>query len=527
MTEDCYQPIKQVAVFGRGIEAWSAAATLASRFKQLEVVLVDHGPQQNLLPLENCWPSVFQIHQWLGISESQLMNETRSGFSLGTRYSQWPISNDIREEEPHHSGEFFTPFSPFGFNLKGIDFFNYLIRAKQQQLRIKLAPGSYSLSAVAAENGKFRPPSQNRASVFSTLEYAYNLDIAGYQQLIQARAKNLGIKVVNANECQVNPFAKESGIKSVICNESASGKQMVVKADLYVDCTGQEGTLVKVIDKEGDGKAAERLQFRYTVDNEGSSAPYHSLTARSLGWSSQVAADICSGVYVVDRDDLGIEQIGQQVSEELEASLGKPLISFKPEKIAVQQRTSWVGNCVAMGDARVSLEPLYIPKLHLFHQSLIRLVETFPANGQAMSVVAAHYNRMEQRELEFVEEFNLLHRMSLKGELAPRFWQLAGETPAHLKTGERLHHRLSLFQSRGKHAFYEGDLISSHAWKGFLLNNGVWPQFYDPLTDMVNPIWIMQQLNKIHDTFVQAVTSMPGHSDYIASIQQGNVNAKL
>ena len=530
-TEDSHNSLRKVAVFGGGVTAWTAAATLASQFKHLDVTLVDCGDKDNLSPVENCWPSVLQIHQWLNISERQLLTDTQSVFCLGTQYCRWPTSIGKKEERQWRSGGFFAPFSPFGFNLKGVDFFSYLIRANQRHLKVEQTPDSYSLSSMAAISGKFRPPSQNKASVFSTLEYAYNLDIAAYQQLLQTRAKELGVKVICANIRRVNNFETASEIGSVSCNEAVTARQVEIEADLFVDCTGQKAALAEVKGRKCDGQHNRQLQFKYTVRNETPPPPYHSLTAQELGWSSQVSSsDILSGCYVVNRiepsQQWNNDNLCQQVANELEARLGKPLLSLELTEVSLQRNTSWIGNCVVMGEGCGVVEPFYVPKLHLFHRALVRLVESFPAHLHAIPACAAHYNRLALREMGFVEEFNLLHRMSLEDKLLNDPWQHQPlEKQPHLCAKERLNYRLALFQATGKHAFYEGDMITSHAWKGFLINIGFWPKHYDPLSDMVNPLWITQQLNKIHTTFKQAASSMPSHEEYVASLHRGKANA--
>ena len=52
---------------------------------------------------------------------------------------------------------------------------------------------------------------------------------------------------------------------------------------------------------------------------------------------------------------------------------------------------AWAGNCVAIGDAAVSLEPLDAAPMHLIHTGLSLLISLFPVDADQM-IEADTYN---------------------------------------------------------------------------------------------------------------------------------------
>ena len=185
--------MRRVLIVGAGIDAWMAAAGLATAIRGLaEVVVAETAPPPpgRIAAL----PSLQGLHARLGIRDEALTKATNARPRLAARY-----------------GEAIEPFGEAGVAIDGVAFHHYWLAAGQ--------PGplsDWSLAAQAAARGRFAPPSPDPRSPLSTLSYGLSLDAAGYAELLKRTALNAGATVVEGRP----------------------------DADLKVDASGVEGLLV-------------------------------------------------------------------------------------------------------------------------------------------------------------------------------------------------------------------------------------------------------------------------------------------
>lgn len=185
--------MKRVLIIGAGVDAWMAAAGLATATRGLAEVLVAEtapSPSGGIAAL----PSLQGLHARLGISDEALAKATNARPRLAARYS-----------------EAIEPFGETGVAIDGVAFHHYWLAAGR--------PGplsDWSLAAQAAARGRFAPPSPDPRSPLSTLSYGLSLDAAGYADLLRQVALKAGATVTDGRP----------------------------DADLKVDASGGEGLLV-------------------------------------------------------------------------------------------------------------------------------------------------------------------------------------------------------------------------------------------------------------------------------------------
>lgn len=166
--------MKRVLIIGAGVDAWMAAAGLATATRGLAEVLVAETappPSGRIAAL----PSLQGLHARLGISDEALAKATNARPRLAARY-----------------GEAIEPFGETGVAIDGVAFHHYWLAAGR--------PGPLSdwcLAAQAAARGRFAPPSPDPRSPLSTLAYGLTLDAAGYAALLKRIALSAGARVVD------------------------------------------------------------------------------------------------------------------------------------------------------------------------------------------------------------------------------------------------------------------------------------------------------------------------------------------
>lgn len=164
--------MKRVLINGNGVEAWMAAAVLATAGKDVLHVAVDAegpAPAGRIAAL----PALRGLHARLGITEETLARAVGARPRLAARY-----------------GEAIEPFGETGAMFEGLAFHHYWLATGQD------APlADWSLAAQAAARGRFALPNPDPRSPLSTLDYGLSLDAAAYAGLLKATALKAGATV--------------------------------------------------------------------------------------------------------------------------------------------------------------------------------------------------------------------------------------------------------------------------------------------------------------------------------------------
>lgn len=171
--------MKRVLIVGNGVEAWMAAAVLATAGKGvLQVQVTGEGlpPTGRIAAL----PALRTLHARLGVTEETLARAIGARPRLAARY-----------------GEAVEPFGETGAMFEGLAFHHYWLATGQD------APlADWSLAAQAAARGRFSLPDPDPRSPLSTLDYGLSLDAAAYAGLLKATALKAGA-TVGAGEAEL------------------------------------------------------------------------------------------------------------------------------------------------------------------------------------------------------------------------------------------------------------------------------------------------------------------------------------
>jgi len=157
-------------------------------------------------------------------------------------------------------------------------------------------------------------------------------------------------------------------------------------------------------------------------------------------------------------------------------------VQFECDPLVLRQgrrKDFWIRNCVAIGDAAVTVEPLEWTNLHLVHSQLDRLIAMMPGRDCA-DVELAEFNRESAAEADRVRDFLCLHYVC--SSRPEPFWRDA----ASLIPPPSLGHTLALFKERGRLPYYQEETFTRDSWLTVLLGQGVRPRRVDPLADLVS-----------------------------------------
>jgi tryptophan halogenase len=170
----------------------------------------------------------------------------------------------------------------------------------------------------------------------------------------------------------------------------------------------------------------------------------------------------------------------------------------------------WIGNCVAVGEAAISLDPLDAVQLHLVHIGVSHLITFFPVDADEMPE-AAVYNRALASHARNLRDFQIAH-YKLNRRYDEPFWDEARE----VEGPESLDAKIRLFAARGKTLLYDDESFQEQNWSAVLIGHGVAPASYDPRVDRIAPeehIAMVQQ--RLRDVAIE-VKAMPRVEEFLA-----------
>lgn len=499
--------IKRIVILGGGMTGWTVAAALAKGLQGMgiNIVLIDSAQQTELnLHCEVTTPACVAFHQFLGLSEQDLLANTGGSFLFATQFNEWSDSQQ----------HYFMPFNDHGFMINRIEFPQYAISRYLSGNPLNF--DDFSLAAQAAKAGRFRHPSAQDTSLFSTLNYGFSLNTAAYSNYLREYALRAGVEHIHSQAGSLK-LDVEGYVESITLGASVQDKAAkcevandVVCADFFIDCSGIQGSIIdKTLNVEWLS-AAQHLPVDYAlshvkaIDSHYSIPVHRTVKTVASGWMQKIYTQTHSEQQFFYHNNF-------DSAEQACAVMGINLADATIKPLNLGRRTSfWAKNCVAMGDAAGNVDVLGTGKLHLVQSAVLRLLGLFPQQSDA-EFNPVEYNRLTHLEYDHIEDFHALH-YQLANTQRSDYWQQV----ARMKLSDRLLHKLELFKARGLIAFYEGETFSPGVWTSLLLGNGFWPQNYDPLIRTMDSSWIEQQLIKMKNMIHAAAESMPLHADYMS-----------
>jgi tryptophan halogenase len=173
------------------------------------------------------------------------------------------------------------------------------------------------------------------------------------------------------------------------------------------------------------------------------------------------------------------------------------------------RRLHWNKNCVAVGLSSGFIEPLESTSIHLIQRSIVKLLLLFPAKAVHQSDID-EFNRQTREEMEHIRDFIVLH-YHLTERSDSKFWRYC----RNMEIPETLKHRMDLFAESARVYKYDKDLFSESSWTQVMMGQGIIPEAYHPIVDLMNEHELEQFLEDNRKKTKQAVDDMPMHAEFI------------
>lgn len=482
--------INSVVVVGSGASVWLAAAALrhAFRHRNLDVLAVETGTAADAPIGRWTLPSLRSLHGLLGIRESDLLKRTGATFKLASEHRDWQGPGT----------RFLHAHGDIGSSLSGTPFYKYLLlRALAGEPE---SVNEYSLAATAAAAGRFARPMTN-TELTASFTYAFHLPEAAYTAYLREHATRLGVRSMNAqvHDVQLN----EGRIEALHLQDGQR-----IAGDLFLDCSGRDAVLVdRLDDARIDWSAwlpANRMLTAAAPPTSDPPAVTQTL-AIDAGWlwqmplaQARVVGHLYNSSCVADHDAARRLMSATKCAEPklIELSQGR-------------RRSTWVGNCIALGDTAVQIEPLAGANLHIAELGIAMAIELLPL-GADSSLEAVEYNRIMGEFADSLRDFTIAHYRAGRAR-SGEYWRLARESALP----ETLAERLDLFRAGGRLEMLDHEIFEETDWAWLLLGSGCQPDAMELHIQSILAAARPEAFAGLRANIQQLAGSMPRHIDYL------------
>ena len=482
--------IRRVVIAGGGTAGWMAAALLSKIMgRVLDITLIESEQIGTVGVGEATIPPLVTFLRLTGIKEQDFMAATQGTFKLGISFENW---KDLNERYIHSFGTTGTDHWSAGFQ-------HFWLKDRERGSTVPY--GDYCLELVAAQQGKFAHlPKQG-------LNYAFHIDATLFAGFLRTFSEKLGVRRVEGKIVDVNTNPENGFIQSVRMDSAE-----LIEGDLFIDCTGFRGLLIEQTLKTGyedwshwlPCNSAVALQTESTIE----AIPYTRAIAHTAGWQWRIPLQHRVGnglVYCSDymSDDEARKYLLKNV---VGGHLTEPrVLKFR----AGRRRKNWNRNVVALGLASGFVEPLESTSIHLIQQGMIRLMQLFPHSGIKQTDVD-EYNEQSRVEIEYIRDFIVMHYV-VTNRQDTEFWRHCRA----LEISDTLAHRIQLFRETGRVCRAREDLFQENSWVQVMMGQGIVPEQYHPVTNVMSDAELTQFMRKIRERVSRTVAQLPSHETYI------------
>jgi len=401
---------RRVIVVGGGAAGWISACLMRAYLIQrglgerCQVTLVESPDVQTLGVGEGSWPSLRQTLRKIGVEEAELMRRCAASFKQGSRFIDWRAPGHVYDHPFHVESRLNSVKS------------EQLLEAFYAQDERPFA--SFVSPQPAVCDRALAPKSPQALPFEGELSYGYHLDSDKLTELLAEH----GVARLGVVHRKEHIERVELGPEGEISTLWTRARQRL-SAELFVDCSGSRGLLIKQTLQSPWRSVREQLLNNSALATQapysGAQQPILSMThatAFEAGWIWDICLANRRGVGVVYSDEYADQALAQQALERYLTqrcglqhgsvrSLSTRSISFEPG----YHEACWVKNCVAIGQSAGFVEPLEASALMLVEKNATALAKAISVQELRLDESAQLMNQVTSSLWDHLVRFLKLH----------------------------------------------------------------------------------------------------------------------
>ena len=485
--------VKSIVIAGGGTAGWMAAAKLSQHFSKTDIAitLIESSAVGTVGVGEATIPTLRRFYQSLGMSDMEVMRKTSATVKLGIEFKDW--------YKPGTS--FIHPFGLFGQEANGIRFHHYWLKLKELGDTSQLE--QYSLGVALARANKFTFPAEQPASPLSVFDWALHFDAGKFAHLMRDYALANRVQHIDAKieSIQINP---DNGFIQALVLDN----QQTLSADLFIDCTGFHGLLIKGALHTGYQDWSQWLlcDRALAVQSElvGEPAARTISTAHSSGWQWKIPLQHRQGNGHVYSSQFMDEAQAEAIL--LQHIDGKVLHTPRKFSFTAGRRAqAWNKNCIALGLAAGFLEPLESTSIALVETGIEKICGSFPAPYFNQKNID-YFNEVTATEWERIRDFIILHYKANQRNDS-EFWRHCRNMPVP----DPLQQKIDAYREHGELLRYPWEIFHPDAWLALFNGFTIYPKQYDKNVNRLDTGYLQRSLSEMRNNIAQAVSELSSH----------------
>jgi len=520
--------IRDVVVVGQDAALWLSVCVIQAALAPAGVKVTAIELPTRLGPSDfyASQPALEALHGRLRIDEAQLLASTGGSFTLGQNFTNSPgtivsgraasgtTTSAMARSRTTASGTtasgtvvsgvptsgtthaFFHAYGAYGTLVADKPFLPHWLLARRFGLPATLE--DFALNAAAAKLGRMLIPDPAVQS-YGRADYAYHLPAREYVAALKRHAMKNATRIHEATRCDVE-FSAEGAIAAL----KLDGERRI-SGQLFIDATGEEAQLMSALGSQRESWRDYFVADRILVASASrlrSIPPYAEIRAWEKGWVGLFPSQTRTHVAQVYASSLTTEDEALRMATEVAALA----LQDATTKVSTPGRNhhAWHRNCIAVGEAACTLDPLHSVDLHAIQLGLVHWLSLFPVSDD-FDAERDEYNRVMQSSFERVRDFQ-----STYYALLPR--------GCNVITSDALKHKIETFRSRGDLPMYENETFTADSWHALLLGCGVVPETLGPMVETTSPDTIRQEFRRMLGFIKDTVLRQPSHDTYLKTL---------
>lgn len=497
--------VNQVVIVGRDVPLWLSACVLQSALGPTGVRVTAVELPSHLTASDACvaQPALEALHHRLRLDESLLLSGTSGAFSLGQNFV------DASGATP----SFFHAYGAYGATIDSKAFFPYWLMARG--FGLKMALEEFSLTAVAARHGRMVVPDPSTES-FGRTDYGYHLPAINYAAWLKKQSLRRGVSACQVASVAVTRDPQSGDIVDVVVDE---GRR--IAGQLFVDATGVEAQLLCAeLRVQRDSWVGQFPADRCIVGRAGRLAtvpPYAEVRASIEGWAGLHPSRAATHLIQVYRREFTSDEDALRI---LGTVCGLSVADATVRAVLpARASVAWDRNCVAVGAAACSFDPVHGVELHALQMGLMHLLALFPVCDR-YEAERDEYNRTLRQAFERIRDYQVAHYALSRYPQSP-FW----ERSRRLDVSSQLAHKVATFDARGQVPMYENETFTADSWQALLVGHGRVPHSWDPIIERTPPEIVKREFRRILGFIRDKVQEQATHDFYLQAVCSRNASS--